>query len=65
MMPKNVYEIKNKMKAPNAYCPDRGLNVETVFKEFIHHQNKLLQLLEVAKRRNLNTIRIPISVTSL
>jgi len=63
MMPSNVYEVKNKMKAPKGYRPDRGLNVETVFKEFYEHQNKLLRLLEVAKKRNLNTIRIPISIS--
>lgn len=65
MMPKNVYEIKNKMKAPKNYIPGKGLNVEAVFKEFIQHQNKLLQLLDVARRRNLNTIRIPISISKL
>ncbi|MGZ3959358.1 MAG: hypothetical protein ACXVBT_15830, partial [Flavisolibacter sp.] len=42
MMPKNVYEIKNKMKAMKAYRPDRGVNVEGVFKEFQEHQHKLL-----------------------
>src|SRR5512133_3092851 len=34
MMPKNVYEIKNKMKAMKSYTPSSGLNVEAVFKEF-------------------------------
>jgi hypothetical protein len=65
MMPKNVYEIKNKMKASKNYAPSKGANVEGVFKEFIQHQNKILQLLDVAKRRNLNTIHIPISISKL
>ncbi len=65
MMPKNVFEIKNKMKTMKAYCPPRGLHVETVFEEFLGHQNKLIQLLEVSKRRNLNKITIPISLTRL
>jgi uncharacterized damage-inducible protein DinB len=65
MMPKNVYDIKNKMKASKHYAPDKSVNVEAMFKEFFQHQNKLLQLLEVARRRNLNTIRIPISVSKL
>lgn len=65
MMPKNVYDIKNKMKAMKSYTPSSGLNVEAVFKEFIQHQNKLLQLLDVAKRRNLNSIRIPLSISKL
>ncbi|HEY6955274.1 MAG TPA: DinB family protein [Flavisolibacter sp.] len=65
MMPKNVYEIKNKMKAMKSYTPSSGLNVDAVFKEFLQHQHKLLQLLDVAKRRNLNSIRIPITITKL
>jgi hypothetical protein len=63
MMPKNVYEIKNKMKAMKNYIPGKGLNVDAVFKEFFQHQNKLLQLLDVARRRNMNTIKIPVSIS--
>jgi hypothetical protein len=65
MMPKNVYEVKNKMKAMKSYSPTKGLNVEAVFKEFFQHQNKLLQLLDVAKRRNMNSIKIPITISKL
>lgn len=65
MMPKNVYEVKNKMKAMKSYTPTKGLNVEAVFKEFFQHQNKLLQLLDVAKRRNMNSIKIPITISKL
>ena len=65
MMPRNVYEIKNKMKTPKAYRPGRGVNVEGVFKEFFDHQNKLLQLLETARKRNLEQVRVPISISKL
>ena len=65
MMPQNVYEIKNKMKTQKPFRPDRGVNVEGVFKEFNEHQNKLLHLLETARKRNLETIRIPISSNRL
>jgi hypothetical protein len=65
MMPKNVYEVKNKMKAMKSYTPSKGLNVEAVFKEFFQHQNKLLQLLDVARRRNMNSIKVPISISKL
>lgn len=65
MMPKDIYEIRNKMKTPRNYVPPKGLNIASVFSEFIQHQNKLLQLLEVARRRNLNSIRIPISISKL
>ena len=63
MMPKNVYEVKNKMKAMKSYCPDRGQNAEKVFKEFIEHQQKLMQLLETARKRNLENIRVPLSIS--
>lgn len=65
MMPKNVYEVKNKMKAMKSYRPDKTPNVEAVFNEFLQHQNKLLQLLEVSRRRNLNSIHIPVSISKL
>jgi hypothetical protein len=65
MMPKNVYEIKNKMKAFKTFSPSRGLNVDTVFNEFMQQHDKLNELLELSKSRNLNTIRIPLSVSKL
>ena len=65
MMPKNVYEIKNRMKTSKGFAPTKGLNVDTVFKEFFQHQNKLLQLLDVARRRNLSTIKVPVSISKL
>ncbi len=65
MAPKDVYEVKNKMKAMKDYTPTRGVNVEAVFDEFLKGQKKLLQLLEVARRRNLNSIRIPTSISKL
>jgi hypothetical protein len=63
MLPNNVYEVKNKMKAPKSYRPDRSLNVEAVFNEFFEHQNKLLRLLDISRKRNLNTIHIPITIS--
>lgn len=65
MMPKNVYEVKNRMKAMKGYRPDRGINVEGVFKEFYEHQNKLIQLLETARKRNLEQVRVPTSISSM
>ena len=65
MQPSNVYEVKNKMKTPKGYRPDKALHSEEVLNEFIQHQNKLLQLLEVSRKRNLNEIRIPISISKL
>jgi hypothetical protein len=65
MMPKNVYEVKNKMKTGKFFSPEKTANIQAVFNEFIQHQNKLLQLLEIARRRNLNTIHIPITISRL
>jgi len=65
MKPSNVYEVKNKMKAFKGYHPDKSVNVEGAFKEFIDQQNKLIHLLEMSKTRDLNTIRIPITLTKL
>jgi hypothetical protein len=63
MMPSNVYEVKNKMKGMKAYNPERGLHVETVFREFLDHQQKFLQLLEIARKRDLENIRVPITLS--
>lgn len=65
MAPTNVYEVKNKMKAPKGFRPDATLDSEKVLNEFVEHQNKLLQLLETSRKRNLNEIKIPISLTQL
>jgi hypothetical protein len=63
MMPRNVFEIKNRMKTMKAFRPDRGGNVEAVFKEFFEHQKKLLQLLEIARKRNMEQVRVPTSIS--
>lgn len=65
MKPTNVYQIKNKMKAMKAYSFPNSLNVDTVLKEFLAHQDTWLKLLETAKGRDLNAIRIPITLTTL
>lgn len=65
MKPSNVYQVKNKMKAMKAYTFSNNLNIDTVLNEFQVHQDKLLKLLEMAKSRDLNAIRIPITMTSL
>lgn len=65
MRPKNVLEVKNKMKTMKGYNPGAGLNPDKVISEFISHQQKLLQLLEISRKRNLEKIRIPISISKL
>lgn len=65
MKPKNVFEVKNKMKAMKDYSFPNSLNVDTVLKEFTDQQQKLAGLLEMARDRDLNAIRIPISLTKM
>jgi len=65
MRPSNVFEVKKKMRTGKAFTPDKGANIETVFKEFFQHQNKLLNLLEVARRRNLNSVYVPTTFSKL
>jgi hypothetical protein len=65
MKPTNVYEIKNKMKTMKAYSFPNSLNVEQVLNEFMSQQDRLIQLMELARTRNLNTVRVPITITKL
>jgi hypothetical protein len=65
MKPTNVYEIKNKMKTMKSMSFPNNLHVDTVMKEFLAGQDKLLQLLERAKGKDLAKIHIPITLTKL
>ena len=65
MKPKDVFEIKNKMRAMKAHTPENKLNPGKVLDEFVEQQHRLLQLLDMAKMRNLNTIKVPLSLTKL
>lgn len=65
MKPSDVYQIKNKMKTGKKYDPPGALNSEQVIAEFKTHQQKLLQLLELARNIDLGSIRIPISISKI
>ncbi len=65
MKPKNVYEIKNKMKTMKNFNFPNSLNVDTVMKEYIDQKAKLQQLLDTANDRDINSIRIPITLTKM
>ena len=53
------------MKTSRMFTPDKGANVDGVFREFFQHQHKLLQLLDVARRRNLNSVYVPAAFSKL
>lgn len=65
MKPTNVYEIKNKMKGMKKYSFPNSLNVETVLNEFEEHQQRLLQLIDNARNKDLTSIHVPITLTKL
>jgi uncharacterized damage-inducible protein DinB len=65
MKPKNVFEVTNKMKTNKKMSFPNSLNVDTVLKEFLAGQDKLQQLLEQAKGKDLAKIHIPITLTKL
>jgi hypothetical protein len=65
MKPKDVFEIKNKMKTAKAHTPDNNLNPGKVLDEFVEQQHQFLQLLEMAKLKDLNAVRVPLSITKL
>lgn len=65
MKPTNVFEVKNKMKALKNHAPENNYDPDTVIKEFVHQQQKLLGLLELSRQKSLNGIRVPISISKL
>lgn len=65
MHPKNVFEVKNKMKAMKSYSPENVHNPDAVINEFVQHQQRLLQLLELSRQKSLNGIKVPISISKM
>lgn len=62
--PKNVMEVGFKMKTSRDFSFPNSLNVDKVVQEYIDHQEKLMRLLDTAKKRDLNRIKIPLSQMS-
>ena len=63
--PTNVYEIKQKIRTMKKFRFPNSLNIETVLNEFNEHQEKLLQLLDRAREKDLTTNHIPVSFNKL
>lgn len=55
-------KIVNKMKAPKDHRPSADLDIQPVMSNFLLHQHRLLDLLEAAKAKDINTIKVPISI---
>ncbi len=54
---------KKKMKAFKNHLPAPGLDAHEVVSEFIRQQEHLLKLIRISRNRDLNKIKIPISLT--
>ncbi len=65
MMAPKEGSVTNKMKAPKDYTYTNDLNVEKVLAEFKEGQQKLLKMLDQVKERDLNRIKLPISISKL
>jgi hypothetical protein len=63
MKPKEGNIIANKMSAPKNAIPSSVINVTETLNEFISHQHHLINLLQIAKSVDLNSIRVPISLS--
>jgi hypothetical protein len=56
-------KIGNKMNAPKNHRPSPDLDTKPVMDTFFAQQQKLLQLLEAAKMKDIGSIRTPISIS--
>jgi hypothetical protein len=57
--------IANKMQSPKEHRPSKYLDVLPVLTTFLEQQHYLLELLELAKSKNIASIRIPVSISRL
>lgn len=62
MMPENKGKKMKKMSAPKNHTPEANLDCVKVVGEFIDQQEKMLQLLEKARKIDLNKAKVPISI---
>jgi DinB superfamily len=63
MKPSSDATISKKMKSPKSALPTTQPDAASMISEFVSHQHHLLNLLHIAASANLNTIRIPTSLS--
>jgi hypothetical protein len=56
-------KIGSKMNAPKNHRPAAGLAAKPVVDNFLEQQQRLLELLEQAKQKDIGAIRTPISIS--
>ncbi|CAA9520518.1 MAG: hypothetical protein AVDCRST_MAG96-2901 [uncultured Segetibacter sp.] len=62
MMPESKGKRMKKMSAPKNHTPAASLDSCKVVSEFIDHQEKMLDLLEKARKIDLNKAKVPVSI---
>lgn len=55
--------VSNKMQSPKDHRPGKDLDIFPVLNAFLEQQQYLLDLLELAKTKNIESIRTPISIS--
>jgi hypothetical protein len=65
MEPDTEEKKKKKMSAPKNHHPVNTLDSDIVLSEFINQQEKMISLLEEARKINLEKAKIPISIAKL
>jgi hypothetical protein len=62
MLPNTEGVLKSKMKAPANAVPAEKPNATAMIAEFIDQQERMLQLIERARKINIAKVRVPISI---
>lgn len=65
MMAPTAEGVKNKMQAPKNHRPQASLDARKVIETFINDEQQLLALIQVARQKNIGSIKVPISLTRL
>lgn len=62
MLPNTEGVLKTKMKAPAKAIPAEQPDARAMIAEFIDQQERMLQLIERARKINIGKVRVPISI---
>lgn len=65
MMQPQEGRVTKKYKAATRHIPGNVINAKTVMEIYLNGQQQLLQLLEMATDYNINTIKIPTSISAI
>ncbi len=63
MKPQQGNKIASKMKSPSNALPSAQPDAKAMLDEFLLHQHHLLNLLQISRSANLNSVRIPTTLS--